>query len=53
MIKLDVVALMRLTHAAAQAFADRGHGAIIVQGRDGRRQNEASGGAAFLIDWGV
>jgi short-subunit dehydrogenase len=29
MIKLNVVALMRLTYAAAPAFAARGHGAII------------------------
>src|SRR5260370_23257114 len=29
MIKLNVVALMRLTYAAARVFAARGHGAII------------------------
>ena len=29
MIKLNVVALMRLTYAAAPVFAARGHGAII------------------------
>jgi short-subunit dehydrogenase len=28
-VKLNVVALMRLTHAAASVFAARGHGAII------------------------
>jgi short-subunit dehydrogenase len=37
-IKLDVVALMRLTYAAATAFADRGHGAIITIPRPLRRK---------------